>query len=194
MLCEVVAAERAQYLQDLRERVATLRKSEKHVASELLVQPNGTCKAPPFSVIRVDVIRGPVEKPRIERVVARQTSRAVAGSTEHKSGIVVLLETAVWEDACFSFYCPQFETARLCAWYSNWLDIDETKTEDSFGLSGVVHSLDWTSDGAGNWQIDVDFGSAPLDAFEELLIELAGQGVRQCHLTARRQSKVTEAS
>ena len=59
---------------------------------------------------------------------------------------------------------------------TRWIDADEVREADSSGLSGVVHDLAWTTTD-GEWQLDFDLGSAPIEALEDLLASLATAGV-----------------
>ena len=65
----------------------------------------------------------------------------------------------------------------LEGWLRRWLDPDELRQSDDSGLSGVVHDLAWSPIEANAWQLDLDLGSAPLGALEELLQLLSGEAV-----------------
>jgi hypothetical protein len=183
MLTKQIANEREQYVSDLREHVRALRESEDRFAAELLIQPNGMERSPPFTFIRVDVIYGSEDKPHIERLAGRTPDPAVVNTYEHSSGIKVTAGPISWESACFSFHSSEFQREALRLWLTHWLDSEDTRTEDEFGLSGVVHSMDATVDHSGNWEVIVDFGSAPVAAFDEFLATLSKHQIHHCTLT-----------
>ena len=59
-------------------------------------------------------------------------------------------------------------------WCREWLDVDEAHPEDQFGLAGVVHSVIPVRPrrvklGGPEYDVSVDFGSAPITALTELL-------------------------
>jgi hypothetical protein len=183
MLTERIVNEREQYVSDLRTHVCALRESEQRFAAELLIQPNGPENAPPFTLVRVDVIYGPASEPKIERLVSRSAAPIVVDTHKHSSGVEVTAGPLSWENTCFSFHCPGFHREALRSWLTNWLDVEEIRTEDEFGLSGVIHSMDATADSSGNWRVVIDFGSAPVAAFDELLSILSNHQIRHCTLT-----------
>ncbi|HSY41809.1 MAG TPA: hypothetical protein VLA79_19870, partial [Polyangia bacterium] len=53
---------------------------------------------------------------------------------------------------------------------------------DSAGLSGVVHDLAWATEDS-TWQLDVDLGSAPVEALEDLLANISAAGVTSVELS-----------
>jgi hypothetical protein len=62
-------------------------------------------------------------------------------------------------------------------WFLYWFDMEDQKPMDELGLSGVVHYLsDPEMIGAHNYRVQIDFGSAPVEAFEELLDALIAMG------------------
>lgn len=65
----------------------------------------------------------------------------------------------------------------LRSWFIQWFDMEDAKPLDELGLSGVVHYLsDPEMIGAHNYRVQIDFGSAPVEAFDELLDAIRAMG------------------
>ena len=58
------------------------------------------------------------------------------------------------------------------SWAVRWLDLEDRFPKDEHGLQGVIHSVVREDGADGSTLLNVDFGSAPVEAFNEL-IELA---------------------
>jgi hypothetical protein len=68
----------------------------------------------------------------------------------------------------------------LKEWFRHWFQEEEDGGEDS--LLGVVHFLSDPGVSGKDVAFEVDLGSAPVEAFEELLDAVAALGVRQCEI------------
>ncbi|ESQ86341.1 hypothetical protein AEAC466_03840 [Asticcacaulis sp. AC466] len=73
---------------------------------------------------------------------------------------------------------PPLTDAELADWFETWFDPDDKTFDPDTRFSGNIHSL--TIDGEG---IHVDMGTAPLDAFVELLVLYQGLGYSEIRLT-----------
>jgi hypothetical protein len=54
-------------------------------------------------------------------------------------------------------------------WAKKWIDIDDTKKTTADGFQNVIHSVTFPQEINGEWTLSIDFGSAPIEAFKELL-------------------------
>ncbi len=142
-------------------------------AFELLVQPNGAVNPPPYSYVRVDAI---TLKPKtaILRVVADE-KRAVEQTFRTPTGTTVSVRALAWEACAIHIHDPNFDLHTIGPWLTKWLDPDETRAPDSNGLSSVIHGIAWQTN-AEALVLQVDFGSAPADAFFELLAVISENG------------------
>lgn len=61
-------------------------------------------------------------------------------------------------------------------WCQKWLHFEGQFEHDEDGLSGIVHSISLPTLVGGKTVIGIDFGSAPIEAFVELLPLLAESG------------------
>lgn len=175
---EQAAVARERYLAFFRRVVEQSRAVEPGCAVEVLVQPHGRTTPLPFCLLRVDVVLGGAAAPRIQRV-ADQVGGEPPCRFRLASGLEVRQSGFSWEALRVTFSCEDFAIESLRDWLRLWLDPDEVRKPDASGLCGVVHDLAWSYLELGRWQLDVDLGSAPLLALEELLDVLADAGVRR---------------
>jgi hypothetical protein len=177
----VLSAARESYRAFFVRRIAELRLGGKECVVELLVQPNGRVSPHPFNLIRLDVMMGRADDPRLERLV----DGAVRATREEEftlpGGLRVTASSVGWEEFVVSFSSPDFEIDALSDWLGRWMDVDETHAVDEHGLSGVVHGLAWEAQGY-RWLVNADLGSAPVDAARELLGVLSASGVARCEI------------
>jgi hypothetical protein len=181
-LMERITREREQYQSFLRDRVRTLGASQPRLAAEVMILPNNQPLPKPFGLIRVDIIYGPSEAPRIERVVSAGAVSIRGERHTLDCGIDISGESLSWESTCFAFHSPTFQLGLLTDWLNKWIDTEGIKERDACGLSGVVHSCTGSASDS-QWELVTDFGSAPMAAFEEFVAELARHGVRDCSLS-----------
>jgi hypothetical protein len=99
------------------------------------------------------------------------------------AGVRVRFEDLRWDDATFRYAGGAPDPESLALWFLTWFDPHELRGEaandEDADLSGVIHSVSLT-DGA----MHVDFGTAPPEAFWELLQVLADGGVSAVTVTA----------
>jgi len=80
------------------------------------------------------------------------------------------------------------EMQRLRNWYLEWFQ--QRVLPDYPHLSGAVHSLTGPVRGPQNWVINVDLGTAPVQALHELLEALLVSGARQIEISSARKRVV----
>ena len=68
-------------------------------------------------------------------------------------------------------------------WALKWLDVEDNRAQDEDGLQGVIHSVTRQDSQVGSTRIAVDWGSAPLEAMEELLQVLSTSGATKVMLS-----------
>ncbi|MCQ3951379.1 MAG: hypothetical protein DPW14_16345 [Planctomycetes bacterium] len=168
---------RDRYVSFFRSAIDNLRSSP-NFAVELLTQPNGRDTPEPFCLMRLDAIHGLIGKHEIQRI-ADSLESAPKASFRLSNGLEVRQDDFSWEALRLIFSLDGFEVQTLRDWLLKWLDPEETRKPDSWGLSGVVHDLAWSLTGPDIWCLDLDFGSAPISALEELLTQLSAVGVKR---------------
>lgn len=143
-----------------------------------MVQPNGRDTPRPFCLARIDAILGSAESSEVKRIADSFEVPSLERFTL-AGGMEVLQESFCWEALTLAFSAPEFEIEVVRDWWIRWLDPEVTRQPDVWGLSAVVHDLAWTHNDKQDWQLRLDFGSAPLAALEELLTLLSAAGAKQ---------------
>ena len=70
-------------------------------------------------------------------------------------------------------------------WARKWIDIDDKKKPTADGFQNVIHSVTFPEEVDGKWTTSIDFGSAPIDAFKELLGILGRQGIKKIEVHSK---------
>ena len=103
---------------------------------------------------------------------------------EWSGGLPTRITPFAW-DACDirAFGIPQAtDWMHLRGWFDRWFDGEDTRQADEHGLYGVIHFLSDPQREGGATIIQVDFGSAPIEAFEELLDALRDLGATKIEI------------
>jgi hypothetical protein len=70
----------------------------------------------------------------------------------------------------------------LRGWFDRWFDGEDARQPDADGLCGVIHFLSDPKQEAAATVFEVDFGSAPVEAFEEFLDALRDSGATKIEI------------
>jgi hypothetical protein len=70
-------------------------------------------------------------------------------------------------------------------WARKWIDIDDKKTVGEDSLQHVIHSVTFPEEVNDGWTTSIDFGSAPIEAFKELLEVLSLQGIKKVQVHSK---------
>jgi hypothetical protein len=103
---------------------------------------------------------------------------------EWTDGLPIRLAPFTW-DACDirAFGIPETsDWSHLRRWFDHWFDGEDTRQPDERGLYGVIHSLSDPQREDNSIVMRVDFGSAPEEAFEELLDALRDSGATKIEI------------
>jgi len=102
---------------------------------------------------------------------------------EDWQGLRVECRPLVWNGIDLRTDADLSDTGAVLAWFERWLDPLDQRPPDADGLQGVVHSLIVPDVGPdGDWIVPVDFGSAPLEAFTELVELLRAHGATRLRI------------
>jgi hypothetical protein len=107
--------------------------------------------------------------------------------------VVLFLRSSQWEkDLRFAIAnglkvisilnAKSLENDWLIDWAKKWIDELDEKQEDANGLTGVIHSVTKPELENETFSFSVDFGSAGIDAFLELINEIYLQNIRSIHI------------
>jgi hypothetical protein len=147
---------------------------------ELLILVNGPAGVPEkHRLWRCDAIWKQDGKPQPGQFELDPPEPFSAVTERLASGITITLHPIVWHRCEFYFAVRELPWDALDRWHTKWLDEKDKKPRDKFGLAGVIHW--WSQPNREGDQCDfvVDFGSAPAEAFPELISALAEVGVEQ---------------
>ena len=161
-----------QYLQSL----AEYREQYQPSAPEVMFQLSDNGQPNVFRLYRADMASGAVDPPNITDVNLAALADTGAQVIPLPSRLVVHLHPIRWN--CVDFLVDQMlaDSGELQQWCSKWLDIDETGPLDEHGLLGAIHSVTAPEPQENGVSFSVDFGSAPVDAVNELLSVLRRLG------------------
>ena len=79
-----------------------------------------------------------------------------------------------WNDALISHDLPTTPESALESWFQRWFDPDDERHDQNAALGNVIH---WLAIAPGI--VTVDFGTAPVEAFWEMLDLLEEAGARK---------------
>lgn len=94
----------------------------------------------------------------------------------------VRMEPFSWDSCPFRFEGLPPAWAPLTGWFARWFDEVEERAPAYDGFYGVIHFMAAPKLVGTAFHGSVDFGSAPVDAFEQLLDAVGALGVRQLHI------------
>jgi len=91
------------------------------------------------------------------------------------------IEHLRWDDVSVYHDLAELPTEEINRWFQRWFDIDDERHVSHAPLSFVIHSL-LVEPGV----IDIDFGTAPPEAFWEMLGLLQSAGARTIRISSSR--------
>jgi hypothetical protein len=172
---------RASYLKFFRSTLAEMRRREAGVVPEVLIRVNG----PPemdevYHLLRADILSQENGAPQVTMIQLRSIP---AGDTADilVGDQMVRVQPFLWEECSIAFSCvdPKLVRSRLQEWLLHRIDKEETHTPDQDGLHGIVHSMSPLLGVGTRHHFVADFGSAPVEIFEEVLNLLVQAGAQR---------------
>jgi hypothetical protein len=172
-LVSIVVAGRDHYLNRYRPAIRDYRARYYPSHPEVMLEPNGSTTPIPYRYFRVDLASGAVSPPNLTDINVDPHEAFAPSTFAWDSNLKVTLHPFVWNGIEFVSGTVPDQITLLTDWVSRWLDIGDTKPEDNDGLSEVIHSVTFPKVEDLRWSFSVDFGSAPVRAFEDLLDTLS---------------------
>lgn len=176
-IASIISQGREHYLDRYRSAIREYRGRYHPSGPEVMFEPNGTTTPIPYRYFRIDLTSGAVSPPNFTEVNVDPHAAFPATSFALQTGLRVLLHPFVWNAIEFVSHATPSDLSLLTRWVNRWLDFGDTKPQDNDGLSGVVHSVTFPVAKDKSWSFSVDFGSAPVEALEELLDTLPRLGI-----------------
>jgi hypothetical protein len=70
-------------------------------------------------------------------------------------------------------------------WAKKWIDIDDNKVVPKGDFLSLIHSVTMPKQEGDKWTTSVDFGTAPIEAFRELLKSFSNQGIKHVDIHSK---------
>lgn len=99
------------------------------------------------------------------------------------NGMALTIEPFVW-NGC-DFILDKKPNLTYSIWAKKWIDFEDNKetTKDTF--LNLIHSVTLPVEINGQWHTSVDFGTAPVEAFKELVTTFSKQGMRHVEASSK---------
>jgi hypothetical protein len=96
--------------------------------------------------------------------------------------MIIKLHPFYWNGCDFILHVKSLENDWLIEWAKKWIDELDDKQEDVNGLTGVIHSATKPELENDTFSFSVDFGSADIEAFLELINEIYLQNIESMRI------------
>ena len=103
---------------------------------------------------------------------------------EQLNNLGISLSPVAWNGVELTAQLRTFDPKPLEEWTLKWLDVDDHYAQDDNGLQGVIHSVTEPRFEKGILHFAVDFGSAPIASFNELLLILERLGATKAEVAS----------
>ena len=137
------------------------------VEAQLLLEIGDTDEL--YKFYRIDVIAKENDEPRLFEFNLEEKPIVPLLLIEESDNFKIELSSFVWNGCEFWLNAPPQNWQEVLDWYLKWLDIEENNQAGENGFLGVVHSITKLDEIGNEYHFSVDFGSAPTQAFFELL-------------------------
>jgi hypothetical protein len=171
---QILEQTRSHYLMRLRQAI------EDHASSGILQMvseaalrgPDGKLlrRGDPLAPVRVDLVTLLNDEVHDGLTIESETMPGFAPfSLRWKHQLPINISPFPWNACPVRFSGATENLAPVLEWFDHWFDEAENKAPGDDGLRGVVHSIVKTPAQPGMTRLLIDLGSAPLEAFEELV-------------------------
>jgi len=94
----------------------------------------------------------------------------------------VRMEPFFWDSCPLRLEGPRPAWTPLTDWFARWFDEADRRAPAYDGFYGVIHFLSDPAPSGAAFETSVDFGSAPVEAFEQLLDAAQALGARRLRI------------
>lgn len=159
------------YQELYRGSIRKLRDEGTNVEPETVVRPDPKTDQAPEPVV-LDIVTGPTgdEKGSIVAVYTGPTDGPLVG-VMRSGGVDIKVFPLTWDVLRVWIRIPSPEWDRLWAWRKRWVicEVGEVHAPDADGVHNLVHYLSQPKHEGGGYAMELDLGSAPVEALTELL-------------------------
>lgn len=181
-LLNIVASVRSHFLNKFVASLNDFRERHSPSAPEVLIELQ-LKDAYPFRLYRADILSNVNGHTEIKEVNPDSYLNFEPFTVTTAAGLQILFHPIAWYGTEFKCNTDSF-TSGLENWTLRWLDPHDEHELDAHGLQGVIHSVTAPTANDNNWEFTVDFGSAPIEAMEELFVMLATAGVTKVEVSS----------
>lgn len=148
-----------------------------------------------FRWCRFDMVNQASQPPQIANFKPETHINFEPESLTWQRKLKVRFEPIAWSDVEFECVELNVKKSQLEEWAIRWLDPKDQRPVDNHGLGGRIHAITYPKKKVNKQVFYVDFGSAPIQAFQELLqvILLAGAKKVRVRTSALRAVEAEEA-
>lgn len=180
----VLTKVRDHYLSNYEGALVEYLKQNRPSSPEVLFELPRPERAYAFRLYRADMASNVNGQPSMSEVNPTTHLRFEPFRDRTELGLVFQMHPVVWNGVEFAFVGEFVDTSSIEKWCTKWLDVDEVGPRNEAGLLGAIHSVTPPEHKSGRVSFSVDFGSAPLKAFVELLDTLKTMGVSDVEISS----------
>lgn len=182
---EILEQVREHYLQGYRQSYESFSQAHEKSAPEVLLQLQNREKLPlPYQLYRVDMASGDSASPNFSEF-NHESHLSFNPVQFSANSIEAVLYPISWEAVEFETNEFNIDNENLSDWALKWLDQEEQADTDEFGIGCYIHSITFPELENGKVHFSIDFGSASLASFRELLSVLIEMGVTDLKIHSR---------
>lgn len=171
---------RAHYLTGYIERIQQYRKEFGEVSAEALAHIDGKETLPPiYRLHRVDLSSNEVSPPDVTEFNPETHITFKATNVNLNDKLKIRLEPFLWNEAEIECSSLDPKNEYLAQWGIRWINPKGKNPTDENGLGGYAHSISYPERKVNKFAFYVDFGSAPVRSFQELMGVLMLLGVEK---------------
>jgi hypothetical protein len=182
---EILEQVREHYLQGYRQSYESFSDAHDKFAPEVLLQLQNRENLPfPYQLYRIDMASGDGASSNFSEFnhdshLSFDPIQFTANSIDAE------LHPIAWNAVEFETNEFDFNNELLSGWALEWLDQEEQADTDEFGIGCYIHSITFPELENGKVHFSIDFGSATLASFHELLSVLIEMGVTDLKIHSR---------
>ena len=99
------------------------------------------------------------------------------------AGMKITVSPFVW-NGC-EFTVDEKPNFMFESWAKKWIDIEDNKEVPKDSFSNVIHSVTFPKQEGSKWTTSIDFGTATIEAFKELMTTFSRQGIKHVEVHSK---------
>lgn len=168
---------REHYLQGYRQSYVSFSQTHDKSAPEVLLQLQNRDKLPlSYQLYRIDMASGDSDSPNFSEF-NHESHLSFSPIQFTANSIEAELHPIAWNAVEFETNEFDINSEVLSDWALKWLGQEEQADSDEFGIGCYIHSITFPELENSKVHFSIDFGSATLTSFHELLSVLIEMGV-----------------